>query len=664
MGFNPTTGVPTTPVNVTINNDNAVVTHGGAAPDTIPSYSSRGPRLPDSATKPDIAAPAEVTAVAISRSGTSVQNFNGTSSATPHVAGMMALLRQLHATWTVQELNALACNTATHDLFTDNSHTVQYGVGRIGAGRVDLTNAANANVVAYNGTDANLLGVSFGVVETPVDSSSVVTKNITVTNKGATNVTFNTSVQNDPAVAGATFTLGSANFTVNAGTTMTIPVTLTATGNLLKHAREASVAATQSGNPRQWLTEAGGYAVFTPTDSSPVLRVELYAAPKPVSSMHATVTGVVPAAPNTGSFNINLSGSAVNTGASLGNGFDIVSLVKAFELQYASPDAGAPAAPADKNVIKYVGITSDYVTRAPTTATRIVWGFDGFGDAAETDFDGSDREIFIDTGDGAGGPPDGNFDFAVFLADAGTGLENVYLPEIVKLHSGAALFSSFFTNGLNAAVADTNAYNNSAVTIPVGASQLADTGYPALGTAGHTFFQYQVVTFDRNGNEVDETPVLSYDLSKPGLEVENSGNVAGVQTVFSSTFANVENFMYKDLPTNFIPVNYNGTNFQANGSIGVMLLHMHNGDGNRTDVVAFRKPTVSGFSPTSGKVGDQINFGPGTVVKFFNNKVATVNVLTSNTLVATVPAGAVTGPIRVSNAAGSTTAPGNFTVLP
>ena len=107
---------------------------------------------------------------------------------------------------------------------TTTAHTTQCGVGRIGAGRVDLTNAANANVVAYNGTDPNLLGVSFGVVETPVDSSSVLTKNITVTNKGGTNVTYNTSIQSDPALTGATFTLGSANFTVNAGTTMTIPV--------------------------------------------------------------------------------------------------------------------------------------------------------------------------------------------------------------------------------------------------------------------------------------------------------------------------------------------------------------------------------------------------------------------------------------------------------
>src|ERR1700737_3602227 len=122
--------------------------------------------------------------------------------------------------------------------------------------------------------------------------------------------------------------------------------------------------------------------------------------------------------------------------------------------------------------------------------------------------------------------------------------------------------------------------------------------------------------------------------------------------------------MYKDIPGNFIPVNYNGTNFQTNGSRGVLLFHMHNADGNRGDLVSFLKPTVTGFSPTSGPVGTQgtitgSNFNAGTGVKFFNNKTATVNVLTANTLVATVPAGAVTGPIKVFNAAGSSTAPGN-----
>ena len=50
----------------------------------------------------------------------------------------------------------------------------------IGADRIDLTNAANANVIAFNGSDPDLLRVSFGVVETPVNGVKTLTKNITV----------------------------------------------------------------------------------------------------------------------------------------------------------------------------------------------------------------------------------------------------------------------------------------------------------------------------------------------------------------------------------------------------------------------------------------------------------------------------------------------------
>ena len=121
----------------------------------------------------------------------------------------------------------------------------------------------------------------------------------------------------------------------------------------------------------------------------------------------------------------------------------------------------------------------------------------------------------------------------------------------------------------------------------------------------------------------------------------------------------LEPFFYQDLNTNSIPVNYNGLNFQTNGSIGLWLLHMHNGDGNRSDVVAFKAPTITGFSPSHAPVGGFVtitgsNFGPGTAVTFFLNKAASpVNVITANTISVQVPAGAISGPIRVSNAAGS-----------
>ncbi len=660
-GFDATTGLPTnSPVNVTIKNDNGTVTRaanaagaaaGAGSPDTVPTYTSRGPRLNDSALKPDLTAPAEVVGVAQNNTGKGVENFNGTSSATPHVAGTMALLRQFHPTWTSQELNALASETATHDLSTTVGGATKIGVGRVGAGRIDLANASNANVVAYNGTDPNLIGVSFGAVEVPVDGSRTLTKSVKVTNKGASDVTYNITYLDSVVATGTSYTL-PPSVTVLAGSSTTFPVTFTATGNLLRHERDLSTTTTQATNfgtfSRQYLTEKAGYAVLTPTaGTEPTIRVALYAASKPSSAMHATMTSVVPTAAS-GSFTVNLSGVGINTGAVFPN--DIVSYVKAAELQYISPLAASPNAPTDPNVLKYVGITTDWANR--TVAERngfVPWVnfvIEGFGNAAIPSFASSDKEIFIDLN------LDNVPDVAIFLSSLanGTAPTNVYFSTLVDFTGailgapGSSAWEPVDARSAAATSRDTNAFNNSVVTVPI----------DGLVGTGRTSFQYQVVTFDRNGAQVDETPLMFFDAANPGLDATPVGQL--------------EPFFLNDLPTTALTVNYNGVNFQTNGSQGLMVVHMHNGSGNHTDVVAFRKPTISGFSPSSGKVGALItitgsNFGPGTNVSFFNNKPAVVNVLTANTLVATVPAGAVSGPIRVSNAAGSSSRAG-FTVLP
>jgi hypothetical protein len=684
--FDATTGVPVNPTNVTItpnggkfvfrSTNPAGTAAGPGSPDTMTSYSSRGPRLFDSATKPDITAPAEVTAVAVSAaertpinstSGNAVENFNGTSSATPHVAGVMSLLRQLHPTWSVQELVALACNTATHDLATTVGGGTLYGVGRVGAGRVDVGKAAAANVVAYNSTDPNLQGVSFGAVEVPVEGTTILTKTIKVTNKGATNVTYNTSFVNNPNVSGlgTVLTVNPANFTVNAGNSSTVTVTLTATGNAITHQRDPSVSSTQGGLAREWLTEAGGYAVLAPTDASPTLRVEVYANPKPSSSMHATTNNFVPTSANTGSFTLNLSGSGVvNNGSTASR--NVKSLVKAFELQYESPDAGQPNAPTDRNVIKYVGVTTDYIMGSDD---EIMFGVERFGSAATPDFASANVEIFIDTNPADIGVTF-NPDYGIFLGNIGNdsginsaGFENVFFSILVDENTNV-LTAQDFTNGVNGGSSgangfiDTNIYNNTGIVIPVFASSM---GIPSV--SGSTQFQYQVVTFDLNGNVADQSNVLFYDIANPGLEVENSANVSGVTKI--GAFTPNEGFWYQDISTNQIPVNWNGANFQNNGSIGVWLFHTHNADGNRSDVVRFLPPTITGFSPNHGAVGDFItitgtNFNAGTTVTFLGGNVnaTSVNPISSTTLSVQVPPGATSGPIRVSNAAGSSVKPG------
>ncbi len=142
--------------------------------DKLASFSSRGPRLGDSAVKPEITAPgAAITAAraAGTTMGTPVDEYyttsNGTSMATPHVAGAAALVAQAHPGWTGQQIKQALASTAKKN--TVNSVYEQ------GDGRVDAVRAVNQGVFA---TPA----LSFGRYEesdTGADSKDITYTNTT-----------------------------------------------------------------------------------------------------------------------------------------------------------------------------------------------------------------------------------------------------------------------------------------------------------------------------------------------------------------------------------------------------------------------------------------------------------------------------------------------------
>jgi hypothetical protein len=89
-----------------------------------------------------------------------------------------------------------------------------------------------------------------------------------------------------------------------------------------------------------------------------------------------------------------------------------------------------------------------------------------------------------------------------------------------------------------------------------------------------------------------------------------------------------------------------------------------------TDFTVIRPPAITSFSPASGQVGTPVtltgtNLGTVTAVAFGNVSVtASITVLSASSIQVTVPAGAVTGRITVTNPAASAQSVSNFTLVP
>ncbi|MEV6104032.1 S8 family serine peptidase [Streptomyces sp. NPDC051940] len=183
--------------------------------DTLASFSSRGPLRGNAGLKPDIAAPG-VNIVAARAAGTtkgtpvneSYTSLNGTSMATPHVAGAAAILAQRHPDWSWQRLKDALMSSSK---WLDGSTPYQQG-----AGRLDVAKAVNSHVTATGQAD-------FGLVEWADGTRPSESRTITYTNSGDQELVLSLAVQ---AGAQDAFSLSASQVTVPAGGTAAVELTL------------------------------------------------------------------------------------------------------------------------------------------------------------------------------------------------------------------------------------------------------------------------------------------------------------------------------------------------------------------------------------------------------------------------------------------------------
>ncbi|GHF94160.1 S8 family serine peptidase [Streptomyces zaomyceticus] len=188
--------------------DSALTVGAVDSADEAAYFTSQGPRYGDQALKPDLSAPGVDILAARSQlvAGSGLYtSMSGTSMATPHIAGVAALLAERHPDWTGAQLkNALMSSSKTLDA---SSYA-------LGSGRVDVAAAIAANVTATGSADLGFFGW-------PYESNKPVTRTVTYTNSSDAPVELNLAVEGVPAgvatLADTTLTVpahGSASTTV------------------------------------------------------------------------------------------------------------------------------------------------------------------------------------------------------------------------------------------------------------------------------------------------------------------------------------------------------------------------------------------------------------------------------------------------------------------
>lgn len=192
--------------------------------DLIADFTSWGPTDVDVRVKPDVMAPGVNIVSSIPRSycggAPCFAFFNGTSMASPHLAGSAAIVRQQHPDWTAAQVRSAIVNTADrHVVRSLDGSAIVVDANQVGSGRENLLAAVGASVALEP------VSLSFGAV--PGGSGQSLRATVTLSNLSAASKTFTLQVV-EPAGAGVTFSLPGGAITLAAGASAPVTVTLAA----------------------------------------------------------------------------------------------------------------------------------------------------------------------------------------------------------------------------------------------------------------------------------------------------------------------------------------------------------------------------------------------------------------------------------------------------
>jgi minor extracellular serine protease Vpr len=500
----PFLGVPSTAGATLLAADGQSVT---LSPTTVPntgykkvaSFSSGGPRNPDSAPKPDVIAPGVSVASAGMGTGNGLLVDSGTSMACPMTAGIAALVKQAHPTWTGLQIKAAIMNTA------DPSLNIGYNSRLAGTGVVQAQKAVNSSVLATTGDELD--AIAFGAVAGTGDYAA--DKTITVTNTGIADATYNLTVSPNNNPLGANIAVSPGSVVVPAAGSVTVHVTLSVSA--------ATFAALPSDDtfvigPAAVLT-VRGVIVATPSGgdaTQQALRLPFMLVPRGASNVAAgspsawtkAKAGPGGATGSTGQVSVStlpLSNDGIHAGTADLYSWGI------------TDPADVPGQPMD---VRDVGVQSlpGAALGGADSDRSLVFLINTWGKAANQSV--NEYDIGIDSNG------DGTTDYVVVGVDLGALTTGVFNGEFASFTIDAA------TGGLIDAFLADAPMNGSTIELPALASEigLADKAGKGAGSGRAQQFTYAVNAFSLvPGTFVDTTSSATFNPFTPAV---SSGDLA------------------------------------------------------------------------------------------------------------------------------------------
>jgi minor extracellular serine protease Vpr len=212
--------------------------------DIMAGFSSQGPTNVDFRVKPDVVAPGVNVLSSIPHQFCNTPPcfafFQGTSMATPHLAGSAAVVHGQHADWSAAEVRSAIVNTADRGVLKNfSTAAVETNVNIIGAGRENLFSAVGAQAAL------DPVSVTFGAV--PSGSGQVKTFDVTVTNLGNATATWQIGVTGGDASVAYDASPKSVTVAAGGATIVTVIMTAGRPGALGSH--QGLLEVTNSGAP-------------------------------------------------------------------------------------------------------------------------------------------------------------------------------------------------------------------------------------------------------------------------------------------------------------------------------------------------------------------------------------------------------------------------------